>query len=381
MSLFLASGLLDAIVRNWALISIFATLLVLVVVPLLILNKYVKICLNILRDTEPPLLMRQFGFSPMDGEDKDFFAPDGVRLRATLYEADPDAGPPKGLILFAPEFKSSRGTAARYCRPLWQAGYDILSFDFRGQGDAASEEGYQPRQWASDREVGDLMAAIALAENYLRKRGRPIEIGLFGISRGACACLLAAEKSSSVKAVITDGAFSSDCTLEHFLKRWANIFARVRIIADSHPPEFWRFLRWWVFLKAEHKFHCKFPSVRKALMRMTPRPILFIHGGRDSYIPVDQSRLLYAQSAQPRYLWIVPGAKHNQSVVVEPEAYALHTVDFFNRYLGGENGRDNLYSGDLLGEIARSERAFHHISAGQEDADADVDEAVESLVS
>ena len=54
-------------------------------------------------------------------------------------------------------------------------------------------------------------------------------------------------------------------------------------------------------------------------MRMVPRPILFIHGGRDSYIPVEQSRLLYAQSAQPRYLWIVPGAKHNQSVVVEPD--------------------------------------------------------------
>ena len=64
--------------------------MVLVVVPLLVLNKYVRICLNILRDTEPPLLMRQFGFSPMDGDERDFFAPDGIRLRATIYAANPD---------------------------------------------------------------------------------------------------------------------------------------------------------------------------------------------------------------------------------------------------------------------------------------------------
>jgi len=64
-----------------------------------------------------------------------------------------------------------------------------------------------------------------------------------------------------------------------------------------------------------------------------PRPILFIHGERDSYIPVEQSQLLYEAAPGPKSLWVVPGAKHNQCVIVRPEYYALRTVSFFDEYL------------------------------------------------
>jgi pimeloyl-ACP methyl ester carboxylesterase len=343
----------------------------------LVLNKYVRICLNILKDTEPPLFMGQSGFVPLAGEDRDFHTADGIRLRATLIQTP--VAQPRGFILFAPEFKSTRHSCARYCRPLLQAGYDIMTFDFRGHGDSAVEDGYHPRQWASDREVTDIMTVIAVVEEWLEAQGRPVEMGLFGISRGACAALIAAEHRPSVRALVTDGAFSSDCTLEHFLKRWANIFAKVRVVADNHPPEFWRFLRWWVFHRAERLFKCRFPSVRKALTRMLPRPILFIHGARDSHIPVQQSRLLYAQAAQPRYLWIVPGAKHNQSVDVAAEEYSRHTVEFFDRYLGGASCNDNMYCGDLIEEIAQSEREYHHISLDDESDEADLIAGVNSV--
>lgn len=357
----------DAIARNWALFSIILTIALLIVVPGLVLSKYVRICLTILKDTEPPLFMGQSGFVPMVGEDRDYHTADGIRLRATIIPTP--RRQPKGFILFAPEFKSTRHSCARYCRPLLEAGYDIMTFDFRGHGDSADEEGYQPRQWASDREVTDIMTSIAIAEEWLEDRGRPIELGVFGISRGACAALLAAEHRENIRAIVTDGAFSSDCTLEHFLKRWASIFAKVRVVAENHPPEFWRFLRWWVFYKAERSFKCRFPSVRKALMRMLPRPILFIHGARDSHIPVNQSRLLYAQAAQPRYLWIVPGAKHNQSVDVAAEEYARHSVQFFDRYLANDHDPANLYCGDLIEGITASNREYHHISLDTESSD------------
>src|SRR5262249_18579463 len=97
---------------------------------------------------------------------------------------------------------------------------------------------------------------------------------------------------------------------------------------------------------------CRFPSVRKVLARMTPRPILFIHGERDSYIPVEQSRLLYAQSPQPKYLWIVEGAKHNHSVSIEPEEYTCRTVEFFDRYLAGLDDPANMYHESRFAELA-----------------------------
>lgn len=343
----------QAIAHNWALISIFSTLVLLVLIPTLIVGKYVRICLNIISDTEPPLAMPHHDFSPIAGEERDFYSADGIRLSGTFMH--PTASHRRGLIIFAPEFKSDRRSCARYCRPLIAAGYDVFSFDFRGHGQSAAEEGYSPRQWASDREVADMMSAIAFGEQWLEEQGRSIEIGLFGISRGACAAILASAESASIKAVVTDGAFSSDCTLEHLMKRWAKIFAKVRVVYENHPPEFWRFLRWCLFLTCRRKFKCIFPSVRKVLTRMIPRPMLFIHGERDSYIPVEQSRLLYALSAQPKYLWIVPGAKHNQCVAVRPAEYARRTVQFFDRYLARIDDPDNMFNEGRLQEIARGE--------------------------
>ncbi len=341
----------NIIARNWALFSILLTLLLLVVVPALILTKYLRICLNIISDTAPPLSVPQVGFSRIPGEDKDFYATDGVRLRGVFYHPSPNVGR-RGTVIFAPEFKSTRHSCARYCRPLIEAGYDVFSFDFRGHGDSAPQVGYTPRQWASEREVADMLGAICYVEQWLLDRGRPIEIGLIGISRGGCATILASAESASIKAIITDGAFSSDCTLEHLMKRWAKIFAKVRIVYENHPPEFWRFLRWSLFLTCRLKFKCTFPSVRKMLTRMIPRPMLFIHGDRDSYIPVDQSRLLYALSGQPKHLWIVRGAKHNQSVDLRPAEYARRTVEFFDHYLAGRQDAANMYKEGRFVEVA-----------------------------
>ena len=343
--------------HNWALVSIVLTITLLVVVPFLILAKYVRICLNILRDTEPPLSIVQHGTQIPPGEEIDFFAQDGIRLRGCLVQSTAP-GPKRGFVLFAPEFKSNRLSFARYCRGLLDHGYDIFSFDFRGHGKSASEEGYTPRQWASDRELTDIRAALTCAEAWLEQQGRPVRLGVFGISRGACAGLLAAEGNDTIRAMIVDGAFSSDCTLEHLMRRWAKIFAKVRIIYENHPPEFWRFLRWCLFVSCRIKLGCTFPSVRKVLGRMTPRPVLFIHGERDSYIPVEQSRLLYALSAQPKYLWIVPGAKHNQSVAVEPDEYARRTVEFFDRYLAGIDDPNNMYHESRFAELALGELAY-----------------------
>jgi hypothetical protein len=84
---------------------------------------------------------------------------------------------------------------------------------------------------------------------------------------------------------------------------------------------------------AQCKMKRRFPSVCKALGDMKPRPIFFIHGKRDSYIRVDQSRILHSHSPEPKFLWAVDKAKHNQAVVVQPQKYASRTINFFDKYL------------------------------------------------
>ena len=326
----------DFILRNWALFSIVITVAVVTVTPVLILGRYVRIILKVMADTPPPLSMGPRDFEPIAGDEVDFRALDGSSLRG-MFLYGRRRGPRRGTVIFAHEFASDMYSCARYCRPLLSAGYDVFSFDFRGHGQSPGQEDYTPRQWVSDREVADMMGAIAFVEDWLERQGYPVELGLFGISRGAAAALLAAERDESgvVKCILCDGAFSTDSILEHLMKRWAYIFAKVRFLYENHPPAFWRFLRWLVMRFTKRCFNCYFPSVRKVLKRMKPRPIFFIHGEKDSYIPVQQTRLLYAQAAHPKYIWIVPGAKHNQAAIAEPAPYADRTVAFFDRYLAG----------------------------------------------
>jgi len=322
------------VTQNWALCSISLTITFLIVTCWLILRKYVKLCLNIIKDTPPPLAMGPRDFERIDGERVTFRAFDNLNL-CGMFLYGKHGGNPRGMVIFAHEYSSDMYSCARYCRPLLEAGYDVFSFDFRGHGESSGEPGYQPRQWPSDREVNDMLGAIAYVEDWLQRQGRPVEIGLFGISRGAGTAILASQFNPAVRAIITDGAFSSDATLEYLMKRWAYIFAKVRFVYENHPPQFWQFLRWLLFRECKRKLRCTFPSVRKALKRMIPRPILFIHGERDSYIPVEQSQLLYDLARGPKSLWVVPSAKHNQSVVVRPDYYARRTVEWFDRYLAG----------------------------------------------
>ncbi len=121
------------------------------------------------------------------------------------------------------------------------------------------------------------------------------------------------------------------------MKRWAHIFARVKLVYEHHGERFWRTLLWWLFRFAQPRLGCKFPSVSRALQTMESRPIFFIHGERDSYIRVDQTQFLYEKAPSPKYLWVVSDAKHNQSAIVEPAAYAARTIAFFRRHLAGED--------------------------------------------
>lgn len=325
-------SVLDVLARNWAMVLIASTIVVMAIVPFIVLLKYVRISLNIMRTTKPPLAHGPLDFEPLTGEPVTFPALDGIPLSGMLIRANPDL-PRRGLIVFAHEFCSDMVSCARYCRPLWQQGYDILTFDFRGHGQSECPADYTPRQWVTDRDLDDMRGAAAFAQRWLANNGHAPDFAVFGISRGACAAILVAQENPHIAAIIADGAFSTDSTIEYFMKRWAYIFATVRVVYENHPPVFWRFLRWMLFCIARREFRCRFPSVRKAIRKLAPRPMLFVHGEKDSYLPVEQSLKLYALAPQPKYLWIAPGARHNQAVVRHPDRYAAITTRFLDEHL------------------------------------------------
>ena len=322
--------------RNWAAIAIFLTCLSLFVFLVLWLAKFVRICLNIFCDTPPPLSMGPVDFQRLAGEEVRFRSFDGSSLRGMMLRAR-DRGGYCGTIVFCHEYGSDMHSCARYVRPLIESGFDVFTFDFRAHGESGNWGRYRPLQWPSDKEMEDVLGACAHVEACLAAEGKPVEIGVFGISRGAGAALLAASSDSYIKAIACDGAFSTETTLVALMKRWAHIFARSKLVYVNQTDSFWQTLLWLLMRFAQPKMGCRYLSVRKSLHEMQPRPIFFIHGEKDSYIRVDQTQLLYDVAPEPKYIWIVPGAKHNQSVIIEPRQYAARTVAFFRRHLAGED--------------------------------------------
>ncbi len=333
------------------LLVVFVGLAILVLGGIAVLSKYVRLMLNIIRDTPPPLLRSPSDYEPLQGREVVFRSFDGTLLRGMFLtpnhlhaETDPEnddhgniSAAARGIIIFCHEFAADMYSCSRYCQPLLEAGFDVFTFDFRGHGRSSSLPGYEARLWCTDKELADCLGALAFVRDHIETDGRPLKIGMLGVSRGAGAALLAARYADHslchVDAVVADGPFSTDMTLEWAMKRWVHIFARVRFVYENHKPWFWRFLRWLLLLVAGIKFHCRFLSVRKALVKLSHTPVFFIHGEKDSYIQPEHTVRLYELSSAPHYLWIVPDAKHNQSVITDAQNYQQRVVAFFEKFL------------------------------------------------
>lgn len=273
------------------------------------------------------------------GEEISFSALDGHPLAGTLIRGARESNSrwkERGVVIFAHEYASDRSIAQRYCRFLLEAGFDVFAFDFRCHGGSPSQGNYRPRQWPTERETADMRGAIRFVRERLRKEDRPVRIGLFGLSRGACSSILSAACESEICAIVADGAYSSDSTMEFLMRRFATIFARIRVVAENHPPVFWKLMRKMVCREYARRSSCRFPSVRKTLRSIRRMPVLFIHGEKDSYIPVAQSQQLYNVARGPKSIWIVPDARHNQCMKIDPDGYARRIVSFLSEHLSEE---------------------------------------------
>ena len=70
--------------------------------------------------------------------------------------------------------------------------------------------------------------------------------------------------------------------------------------------------------------------------RISPRPILIIHGDQDETFTVDNAHLLYDAAGDPKDLWIISGVGHGGSIGPygsNPRPYAERVGGFFDRGL------------------------------------------------
>jgi fermentation-respiration switch protein FrsA (DUF1100 family) len=62
-------------------------------------------------------------------------------------------------------------------------------------------------------------------------------------------------------------------------------------------------------------------------------PVLVLAGTADHHTTEAQTRALFAAANDPKELWLVPGASHDDLLRFDAVGYARHVVGFLNRYL------------------------------------------------
>ncbi len=195
---------------------------------------------------------------------------------------------------------------------LWRAGNNLLLFDFRGRGEsdlAACSLAYH--------ELVDLRAAV----EWTCGRVPNARLGIVGYSMGAAVSILGAAREPRIAAVVADSPFATmrDVIRHGFRRRGLPAWGLVDLAAAVNR------------LQYGYAYHAVQPI--EMVAAIAPRPLLLIHGDRDSVIPVEHSMELYAAAGEPKELWIVPDAEHCGGYFVDRQHYTERVVAFFRQAL------------------------------------------------
>jgi pimeloyl-ACP methyl ester carboxylesterase len=277
-------------------------------------------------ERSPPFAVEPTAPSPT-AEPVTFTSADGVTLRGSLHL--PSNGPPRALVIFCPELGGDHWSAGWYCRALQSAGFAIFAFDFRNQGESDRLPGYMPIHWLTEFEVRDAMAAIDYASSRTDLAGLPI--GLFGMSRGGSAALVAAAQSPKVHCVACEGVFSISTMSLHYTLRWSSLYFpswAMRLLPIWHIRGTLAMARW----VSQFRRHCRYVVLEDWLGRLGGRSILMIVDGRDTYVLPEISETLFERFPQANSKrWLVKTAKHNLAREVDPDEFDRRIVEFFSQ--------------------------------------------------
>ena len=189
-----------------------------------------------------------------------------------------------------------------YGQAYAKRGYSVLLPALRGHG--ASEGTYIGMGWP------DRLDIVCWIKWILRKDPEA-EIVLHGVSMGAATVLLAAGENlpPNVRAVVEDCGYTTamkelSYVAEHQISPLL-VPARILLSAETR-------------LRAKYRLEDAAPL---EAVKKTNLPILFMHGGKDDFVPSEMVYQLYEAAKGPKELYLTPEAGHAESARMAPERY------------------------------------------------------------
>ena len=278
---------------------------------------------------EPPLLVPESGRPCWDGEEVCLKTPDGVRLVGTYLPAR--TARRQGVVVFCHELYGDRWAVGTYLKGVRNRGFDVFTFDFRNHGESDATPTYQPTPWVTESELTDLRTVL----DYVCSRddADPRGVALMGVSRGGTAAFCVAADDPRVRAVVVDGLVPTERLQVYYARRFLRVYTRSSWLYNLLPDMSFRPIGAIARKTVQRKRGCRFVSVDQAARRLQ-RPVLFIHGRLDPFVPIAVAREVADLVPRQVRFWTVRGAKHNAAVKVQTRGYRRRLVRFLERHLG-----------------------------------------------
>ena len=226
---------------------------------------------------------------------------DGLRLYGTLLM--PAKKTAKTVILV----HGFHGGAADFPgldRFFLEHGFNVLYVENRAHG--RSEGRYLGFGYKDRRDL------VSWSKKIVRLTGEDAEIVLLGISMGGAAVMSASGEADlpvQVKAIIEDCGFAS--TLGEFYSVFPKVLLPIRTPVIMTASLISKLKEGYFFSEANEK---------QAVSQNT-RPMLFIHGGNDTFVPTRMVYEVYECCSAYKEIYICPGALHAGSYSHAPETY------------------------------------------------------------
>jgi uncharacterized protein len=222
-----------------------------------------------------------------------------------------DLGGASPVVLLLHGFRGDRASMLPRARVLVEAGFSVLLVDQQAHGETPGES----------ITLGWLESADArAARDWIRARAPGRRVGVIGVSLGGASVLLGAQPAG-FDAVVLEA-----------------VYPRLRRAVENRvglrPGSLNRLLAPLLLVQIEPRLHVTVEQLEPIRgIAKVGAPVMVVGGSRDAHTSEEETRELFAAAAEPRELWIVEGATHQDFSRYDPEGYDAHVVAFLRREL------------------------------------------------
>lgn len=229
--------------------------------------------------------------------------------RVAAWWLDQGAGSPAVLLLHP--IRTDRSTMASRARLLVRHGFSVALIDLQAHGETPGTA--ITFGW---RESADVRSALS----WLRREVPGRRIGVIGCSLGGAAVLLGPQPAG-FDAVVLEAVYP------RFRRAIEN---RIRIRVGGLAPLLTPLLLVQLGLRLDVSPADLEPI--RSIDRLGA-PVLVVAGSRDEHTTAAESDDLFQAAIEPKRLWVVDGARHQDLFAYDPAGYESQVIGFLRRYL------------------------------------------------